>query len=352
MGYGVYRSRAGVIAGAVALQLISSACIALRLYTRYWRRQAVLISDWFVLMAWVCGTGLSIMEIYGVSRYAFATPLMSTNPKLQGLSERLLLLQHMEYAFVIIGVFSIGMVKLSVSLLYWHLFATVTIRRFLIVWIAIIVAWTLTFVLAELLECGAQPLKIFSTAADVKQYCPHIHEIGYALVGSDVATDLITLLIPLPIVVGMRLPTTQKLLVAATFLVGALAVGASTAKAYIFISSTLKLSHEDGGILLTAYSIWNLVEVHVCIVAACAMTLRPTLARLLPFDRFYSFLQSLVPSSRRGSERTEQLPSFVRPETSSDWRPSEPVSEKRPETEEDTRGQDLVFQTSALPEVV
>jgi len=101
---------------------------------------------------------------------------------------------------VIIGIFAVGMVKLSVSLLYYHLFSLVKFRYFLIFWIAIIIAWTITFVLGELLECGSHPLKIFGTVADVAKYCPHIHSIGYALVGSDIATDVITLLIPLPLV--------------------------------------------------------------------------------------------------------------------------------------------------------
>lgn len=106
----------------------------------------------------------------------------------------------MEYAFVIVGVFSLGLIKLSVSLLYWHIFSRVKFRRFLMFWIIVLVAWTLTFVLAEILECGTRPLKIFGTRHDIEAYCPHIHEIGYALVGSDVATDFVTLLIPIPLV--------------------------------------------------------------------------------------------------------------------------------------------------------
>jgi hypothetical protein len=106
----------------------------------------------------------------------------------------------MEYGFVLVGIFALGLIKLSVTLLYWHIFSRVKIRRFLIFWIIIISTWTLSFILAELLECGAHPLKVFGTAKDVKKYCPHLHTIGYGYVGSDVGTDLITLLIPLPLV--------------------------------------------------------------------------------------------------------------------------------------------------------
>jgi hypothetical protein len=65
MGWGAYSSRGGVIASVVVLQLFSSICIGLRFYTRFWRRQSILVSDWLVLAAFVCATGLSVMEIYG-----------------------------------------------------------------------------------------------------------------------------------------------------------------------------------------------------------------------------------------------------------------------------------------------
>jgi hypothetical protein len=146
----------------------------------------------------------------------------------------------MEYAFVIVGIFCVGMIKLSVSLLYWHIFSRVRFRRFLMVWIAVIIAWTITFVLGEILECGVHPLKVFGSVEDLNTYCKHRHAIGYALKASDIATDLGTLIIPLPLVgfeeafglhkhwltrdqvFRMKLPTVKKFLVTLTFLVGAL----------------------------------------------------------------------------------------------------------------------------------
>jgi hypothetical protein len=56
-------------------------------------------------------------------------------------------------------------------------------------------------------------------------------------------------------------------------------------------------------VLLTAYSIWNLVEVHVAIIAACAITLRSTLARTFRLGSVSSSLRSLLPPWRRSTER-------------------------------------------------
>lgn len=350
MGYELYRTKGGVIAQTLVLQVLSTICIALRFHTRYWRRQNVLASDWVVLIAFICGTSLSILEIYGVAVNGFAVPLDATF--LAGrLNQRLILVQHMEYAFVIIGIFAVGMIKLSVSLLYWHIFSRVRFRRFLMVWIAIIIAWTTTFVLGEILECGVHPLKVFGSVKDLDTYCKHRHAIGYALKASDIGTDLGTLIIPLPLVFRMKLPTVKKFLVTVTFLVGALAVGASAASAYIYISSSLKLNHEDGIILVTAYSVWNLVEVHVGIIAACGMTLRPILARIFPTDRVMSMLQSWRPSwSRKNSDGAEVLPSFVSPDSDRSFAGPETV--KVESQKEEYPGQRMTFETSAIPEVV
>jgi len=54
-------------------------------------------------------------------------------------------------------------------------------------------------------------------------------------------------------------------------------------------------------VLLTAYSMWNLVEVHVAIIAACAIILRATLVRTFRSGRVYSLLRVWLPPWRRST---------------------------------------------------
>jgi hypothetical protein len=166
----------------------------------------------------------------------------------------------------------------------------------------------------------------------------------------------------------MHLPTARKVLVSVTFMIGVLAVAASTAKAYVYIAASLALTHEDGIILVTAYSVWNLVEVHVGIIAACGMTLRPVLTHLFPtegFLRIYSSLKGSRHSEHRGSDG-QPLPSFVQVRSASasqnDYsnarsgaglgRGGVAGSERQEKKEVEQCTQENVrFQTSALPEV-
>lgn len=49
---------------------------------------------------------------------------------------------RIQFAYLNIGILGLGLVKLSVASLYWHLFSLVALRRFLIFWITLMVAWT------------------------------------------------------------------------------------------------------------------------------------------------------------------------------------------------------------------
>jgi hypothetical protein len=65
-----YDNSAGIIAASVILEVLTLACVALRLYTRWWKPSRVLTSDWIILAAFVCGSGLTVMQIYGRIFYA------------------------------------------------------------------------------------------------------------------------------------------------------------------------------------------------------------------------------------------------------------------------------------------
>jgi hypothetical protein len=64
-----YDNPPGMITAAVILEITTIACVALRFYTRWWKKSHVFTSDWLVLAAFICGTGLTIMQIYGKNFY-------------------------------------------------------------------------------------------------------------------------------------------------------------------------------------------------------------------------------------------------------------------------------------------
>ena len=107
---------------------------------------------------------------------------------------------RIQFAYLIIGILGAGLIKLSVTLLYWHLFSLVTLRRFLAVWITVTIAWTGAFLIAALSVCGTHFMARFSVFKDYTQYCSNYRKVGYGYVATDIFTDLVTVLIPIPVV--------------------------------------------------------------------------------------------------------------------------------------------------------
>ncbi|KAK4170120.1 hypothetical protein QBC43DRAFT_679 [Cladorrhinum sp. PSN259] len=318
MGGNSYDDPAAIVAGTVVMQVVSTLCVGLRFYSRRWKHQSCIVSDWLILAAWVFGTGLSFLMLYGVSRKSMAYPIGGNIWDPKAVNGRLNRAKHSELSYLLIGITALGLVKLSVTFLYWHLFARVMFRRFLIFWMIIVTTWAVAFVMAGLLECGRHLKAIFGEPQEYLDHCGSAMPSGYAMVASDILTDFVTLVIPIPVILTIKMSARTRILTLMTFLIGGLSVGASIAKAYIYITATLGLNDTDAISILTGIGIWNLVEVQVGIIAACGPTLRPILARIFPFEAATYSLMSLlgIPSTRKGTSRT--LPSFVKMPESSD----------------------------------
>lgn len=139
-----------------------------------------------------------------------------------------------------------------------------------------LVAWTITFILVALLECGSHLMVLFGgTAVEYLEYCSAAIPGGKGLVATDVATDFLTLLLPLPIIYKLEMPLNKKMLVTAIFAVGLLSVGAGIGKAYIYIDAVTNLDTKDAIIWITSISVWNLIEVQIGIIAACGPSMQP-----------------------------------------------------------------------------
>lgn len=121
-----------------------------------------------------------------------------------------------------LGILTLGFIKLSVCFLYWHLFSRMMFRRFLVAWMVVIVIWTASFIIAGLAECGSHLLALFGTPQEYLDHCGSAIGSGYANVGTDILTDVVTLVIPIPIVMKLQMPTSKRILVMLTFLIGAL----------------------------------------------------------------------------------------------------------------------------------
>jgi len=98
----------------------------------------------------------------------------------------------------------------------------VVFRRLLIVWTTIVVVWLVGAVLGFFFQCGTHFTAPLGSPDEYARYCTHTAAIGYAVVASNMATDLLTVLIPIPVIMGMHMSRKKKILTLLTFMIGSL----------------------------------------------------------------------------------------------------------------------------------
>ncbi|KAM7203992.1 hypothetical protein V8F33_001963 [Rhypophila sp. PSN 637] len=320
----VYSNPGGIIAATVVTQVIALLAVGLRFYSRRCKRQQFIVSDWLIILALIIGAGLASIEIYGVHKEAFAYPIGATFA-MDVLMERFDILKQLQLALIILGVAGTGFVKLSVCFLYWHLFSRVVFRRFLAVWIGIVALWMVGAIIGGLTQCGTHLYAVLGAPEDYFTYCKASVPIGYAVMASDVLTDFVTLIIPIPVVMSLSLDRRTKILTLLTFMVGSLSVGCSIAKTYIYVIQATGQSTEDAILTTTGLSLWNLLEVQIGILAACGPTLRQVLSQAIhpTTSSIKSLLSRLSGGSSTGTRTSnsenqcynynkDELPSFVK----------------------------------------
>ena len=96
-----------------------------------------------------------------------------------------------------------GFLKLSIACFYRRLF--VTARKTLLDWtiktaIVIVVLWTISFFVGLVFSCGTHISANWGSVKEQEDYCGAGANLANALVVSDLLTDVMILVLPLPVV--------------------------------------------------------------------------------------------------------------------------------------------------------
>ena len=171
---------------------------------------------------------------------------------------------------------AINLTKCCIILLYLRIFSKVRWARWacwgLLVSVAI---YCCASVIATIFQC-APIQKAFDKTMEGK--CIDNSQFWYANAGFSIATDVIILLLPMPLVYQLQVPMAQKIALMAVFGLGI----------FVVVTSCLRITSLD--ILATTpdttYDIenvmWTIIEPNVAVVCACLPILRPFIVKLIP----------------------------------------------------------------------
>ncbi|KAK7190440.1 uncharacterized protein CC84DRAFT_1262345 [Paraphaeosphaeria sporulosa] len=304
-----------VLTLTIILGVLDAFVVSLRFYARSQRKQRLLIDDWLTIPAMALNVGLATTLIHGTARhvYGYATPVPPTQAAASRLLERtswtelgdnITIAEKDEWIFLLISIPALGCIKLSILFFYQRLFVMSKRDwrdpRNIAIWlmITIVTMWTLAFFLRYLFACGFHFDIWWTNAMNIITLCGDFNTILNALAISDFVCDVIILILPLPAIWKLRLPTAQKFTVTLVFALG----GFST------IASMIQNFNPelDVDLLITTFLFWNYLEATTALLAACL----PTLRGLFRTSSLDSAIQSL--RSRIGLNSKSPLNSSIR----------------------------------------
>lgn len=171
---------------------------------------------------------------------------------------------------------AINLVKCCILLLYLRLFHIVNWFRFSC-WglLAIVTMYCTASILVTIFQCRPIMRAFDKTIPGV---CIDTAKFWFANAGFSIATDIIILLLPMPLVWKLEVPTAQKLALVGVFTVGIFAVITSCLRI-----TTLDIFATDPDSTWKIENVmWTIAEPNVAFVCSCLPILRPFVVRLIP----------------------------------------------------------------------
>ncbi|KAL6715466.1 hypothetical protein ACLMJK_006427 [Lecanora helva] len=279
---------------------LAVAAVGLRFLSRKVSNMPYLADDWVILAALIIFTALFGVDIWHVVGGQLGKHAIRVTPH-----EIMIFLKSL-YVFNPLYTNIIPLVKISILLLYKRLFPLDRVHLIIYILVGILVGFEISTTFVDIFGC--HPI-----AAAWNKKIPHSHcvvpqTLYMATAGINLATDVIILCIPMPLVWGLRLSVKRKVGVSLIFVLGSL-VCVTT----IFRIATF---HYINGYditwsyINTAY--WTYSELVLSFICACVPTFRPVLkalsANIQTSMRKFSLPSSYGSYGRSSSKQLAETP--------------------------------------------
>ncbi|RMZ75049.1 hypothetical protein DV737_g5491, partial [Chaetothyriales sp. CBS 132003] len=271
--------------------VIATVFVAGRFFSRGYLVRRITQDDWWMLAAWVISVAFSISIIvathYGLGRHMDDIPETSLGS-----------LRKAEYAVLVL--YNPALMLTKTSIIVFYLSAMSKDVDAVFKWLnwftlGLVNLAGLGLTLYNILQC--MPVSAgytYPTPAGAK--CTNIMTLYLSSAPVNIITDVAILLLPIPILTGLRLPKKQKIILVVTFSFGIfIAVVDVVRLAYLQSASIeqIKSSTGDGSVgqvqdendfsWYASFSLmWCAIEVNVGCICACVPSLKPLFLRFMP----------------------------------------------------------------------
>ncbi|GME37546.1 hypothetical protein GTA08_BOTSDO07368 [Neofusicoccum parvum] len=256
-----------LLALSIIIVILAALFVGSRFYARYLKGKIYWWDDWTALAAvpfvFAC-CGINGAQIrHGLGRHVDTLSTHDAD-----------MVVTIEYAFEWIYPATLGIIKISVLLLYYRVFGRTRLNVFLWLAGAMAIAWVCGMFLSNLLQCT--PMRK-AWEPTVSGHCFDSRTFFIANSACNISNDVIILSLPIPILWAAALmPIRQKVLLTITFLLGALVVAASV---YRFVT-LLSIENDDITWTFSYPNLWSVVEPAVALISCCLPTMNVLYIRI------------------------------------------------------------------------
>ncbi|KAF3222545.1 hypothetical protein TWF192_001573 [Orbilia oligospora] len=251
---------------------IATIFVILRLYCRYFLIHRVGADDWLITIGIAAEWALVVMNYFQIK---YGTGRHITTVTIDGLIPTL----RYWFAYQILYPLVLLFIKLSILAFYikispqrWYQITVYVVGTF-------VIAWSITFIFAYIFEC---PNPSTAWSLGFPRGCVNLPALYYSTASINIASDLIILLLPIPVLQQLQINKRRKLALIAIFSVGVVAVAGSVARLWSLwkYQHTVDVSYDAIFILLFSH-----IEINLAIMCACAPALKPLFKSLAtPFS--------------------------------------------------------------------
>ncbi|KAH7329513.1 hypothetical protein B0I35DRAFT_448605 [Stachybotrys elegans] len=274
-------SAAAVGPTGIVTTAIAFICVALRLFTRTYVVQDLVMIAMILSIAFLC-VGSHLYTI-GAGRHMWDVRLDEYNPGFLQTT----LGATLTYAC------SISFTKLSILAFYLRISPNVMFRRAVYSLIGLIVAYTITYIFLMIFRC--QPVAYGWDITIPGGTCIGNLIPMMTLSVANIMLDTAVLLLPVGVVLPLQIPRRQKISLLFLFATGGFVIAAAIQRTVIMPPL---LAAYDYTWLLSEQFIWSYVEVNAGILCASVPAMKPLFMRYLPW-----LVMSRLRSSQENSAR-------------------------------------------------
>ncbi|KAL4963048.1 putative integral membrane protein Pth11-like [Aspergillus stella-maris] len=254
----------------IALTVLATVAVILRMTTRA-RIQKIRfeMDDWFIVASLVPTYAILACTIvggkYGLGKHVWVVSM-----------DHITRVNQTHFAYVLIYVWAIPLIKLSIITFYRRIFGMTRIM-----WLCAFLTMGYFIACTIAFSSCCQPPSYYWTQYSHPEggYCRFdLYPFYLGNASANVATDLLILVVPIPLVWGLQMRRVTKGLITGIFLLGGFVCVASLIRIY----SMVPLKHNlDVTWIMGDVYVWSSVEPCIGILCACLPTLQPLIRRTL-----------------------------------------------------------------------